>query len=312
MKTAILFLIFNRPRATEKVFQTIKNAKPPKLYIAADGPRKDRAGEREKCEEARQIATGVDWECEVKTLFRDENSGCGKAVSDAVSWFFQNEEEGIMLEYDIIPHPDFFPYCEELLEKYRHVDEVKFISGRNYLFGEKVNNDSYYFSAFNHVWGWAGWRKTWELYDFTLQNKREEDFEKAIRYYFDDINAIRFWKIMFKRMKYGIIDTWDYQFTISLWFNRALSIIPNTNLVQNIGFDEDATHTKKANPRETEYKGDSILPLKHPNQIVQNKAADTAHVLHYEKKHITAFDYYRKVFKLEIKMLLKRLLKFIA
>jgi hypothetical protein len=305
MKTAILLLIFNRPLTTKKVFQSIREAKPPKLYIAADGPRKNKPGEREKCEETRRIATQIDWDCEVKTLFRDENSGCGKAVSDAITWFFQNEEEGIVLEDDILPHPDFFPYCEELLEKYRNVDEVKFIAGRNYLFGEKVSVDSYYFSAFNHVWGWAGWRRTWETYDFTLQNRDEKDFEKAIRYYFDDINAIRRWKILFKRMKYRQIDTWDYQLTISLWFDRALSIIPNTNLVQNIGFDVDATHIKKANPRLSEYKGDAILPLKHPDAIVQNKKADTDHVLNYENIHITKFDYYRKTFKLKLKILLK-------
>jgi hypothetical protein len=303
MKTALLFLIFNRPQTTEKVFQIIKEVKPAKLYIAADGPRKNKPGEREKCEEARRIATQIDWDCKIKTLFRNENLGCGKAVSDAVSWFFQNEEEGIILEDDILPHPDFFPYCEELLEKYRNVDEVRFISGRNYLFGEKVNTDSYYFSAFNHVWGWAGWRKTWEIYDFTLQSKEKKDFEEAIHYYFDDMNAIRFWKIMFQKMKYKRIDTWDYQLTVSLWFNRALSIIPNTNLVQNIGFDTDATHTKKANPRVSEYKGDFIFPLKHPNAIVQNKKADTAHVLNYENIHITEFDYYRKMFKLKLKKL---------
>jgi hypothetical protein len=302
MKTPVLFLIFNRPQTTGKVFQIIREAKPSKLYIAADGPRKRKQREKEKCDETRSIVNQVDWQCEIKTLFRDENLGCGKAVSEAVSWFFQNEEEGIILEDDILPHPDFFPYCEELLAKYRNIDEVKFISGRNYLFGEKASDDSYYFSAYNHVWGWAGWRKTWEIYDFTLQDKSEKDFENAIRFYFDDMNAIRFWKIIFKKMKYKKIDTWDYQLTISLWFNRALSIIPNTNLVQNIGFGEDATHTKKNN-RVMEYKGSAILPLNHPNKIVQNKKADIEHVLNYEKKHITAFDYYRKVFKLNCKRL---------
>jgi hypothetical protein len=306
MKTAILLMIFNRPQTTEKVFQAIREAKPPKLYVAADGYRKNKQGEREKCEEARRIATQVDWDCEVKTLFRDENLGCGKAVSNAVSWFFQNEEEGIVLEDDVLPHPDFFPYCEELLEKYRNVDDIKFISGRNYLFGEKVNDDSYYFSAFNHVWGWAGWRKTWAIYDFTLRDKVEKEFEKAIRFYFDDINAIRFWKIMFKKMKYGRIDTWDYQLTISLWFDRALSIVPNTNLVQNIGFDADATHTKKANLRVSEYKGDYIFPLKHPDTIVQSRKADAAHVLNYENIRLTKFDYYRKMFKLNLKILFSR------
>ena len=306
MKTPILFLIFNRPDTTREVFRAISNIKPERLYIAADGCRKNKAGEYEKCEQARLIVKDINWECSVNTLFSDENKGCGKAVSEAISWFFANEEEGIILEDDVVPHPDFFPYCEELLEKYRNVDNVKFISGRNYLFGEKTDEYSYYFSAFNHVWGWAGWRKTWEIYDFSLEQKSEESFEKAIRYYFDDINAIRFWKIVFKKMKYGMIDTWDYQLTISLWFDRAISIIPNTNLVRNIGFAPDATHTKKANRLLSEYESKPILPLKHPNNIIQNKEADISHVLNYEGIHITRFDYWRKVLKLEIKHIFRR------
>jgi hypothetical protein len=306
MKTPVLLLVFDRPKTTAELFGIIRKIKPLKLYIAADGPRPKKQGEREKCEEVRRLVTQVDWECDVKTLFRDENLGCGKAVSSAISWFFQNEEEGIILEDDILPHPDFFPYCEELLEKYRHIDEVKFISGRNYLFGETTDDNSYYFSAFNHVWGWAGWRKTWEIYDFTLRNKTEEDFEKAIRFYFDDINAIRFWKIIFKKMKQGRIDTWDYQLTISLWFNRALSIIPNTNLIQNIGFDGDATHTKKAKSCIVDYKGSPILPLQHPAGIAQNRKADIAHILDFQNIRISAWDYWRKSFKLKIKTLFIR------
>ena len=309
MKTPILFLIFNRPDTTREVFKVISNIKPEKLYIAADGPRKNKEGENEKCEQTRLIVNDIDWNCKLNTLFRDENKGCGKAVSEAISWFFANEEEGIILEDDIVPHPDFFPYCEELLEKYRNVDNVKFISGRNYLFGEKVSEYSYYFSAYNHVWGWAGWRKTWDIYDFSLQQKNEKDFEKAIRFYFDDLNAIRFWKIIFKKMKYGMIDTWDYQLTISLWFDRALSIIPNSNLVRNIGFSVDATHTKKENKLLSEYECESILPIKHPEFVIQNREADIAHVLNYEKINISLFDYWRKSLKLEIKYFFRKIKK---
>jgi hypothetical protein len=137
------------------------------LYIAADGPRKNRHGEYEKCEETRRIATQIDWNCEVnKTLFRDENLGCGKAVSDAVSWFFQNEEEGIILEDDILPHPDFFLIVKNFLKNTGMLMRSNLSPAGFFLFGDKINNDSYYFSAFNYVWGWAGWRKTWEIYDF--------------------------------------------------------------------------------------------------------------------------------------------------
>ncbi len=145
MKSPVLFLIFNRPDTTAKVFEAIREARPPKLYIAADGPRPNRAGEKDRCEVTRAIATQVDWPCEVKKLFRDENLGCGKAVSEAITWFFENEPEGIILEDDILPHPDFFPYCDEMLEKYRDNDRVGIISGHNHIYRDLNRESSYGF-----------------------------------------------------------------------------------------------------------------------------------------------------------------------
>lgn len=304
MKTAILFLIFNRPDTTFRVFETIRQAKPPRLYIAADGPRENRPGEKELCIETRSIINKIDWECEVKTLFRKTNLGCGKAVSQAITWFFENEEEGIILEDDILAHPDFFPYCEELLSKYRDNESVRFISGRNHLYDKRVNNDSYYFSSINHVWGWATWRSAWQIYSFDLSNLNEKKFNKALNKYYSKRIYKNYWKIIFFQMKNYMIDTWDYQWTISLIYNNSLCIVPNVNLIQNIGFGIDATHTFDVDNKVSEYKGKSILPLVHPSEILLNRIGDELDIK-INNRYISNSVYFRW----RIKQLIKQLIK---
>ena len=165
----ILFLIFNRPETTKKVFSAIKEVQPPRLYIAADGPRSEQPDEADHCELARTIATKVDWDCEVKTLFRDQNLGIRIAVSQAIDWFFEQEPEGIILEDDCLPDQSFFWFCKELLEKYRNDTRIMHIGGTNFQFGKNRTNYSYYFSRYAHIWGWASWRRAWEYYDEKLK-----------------------------------------------------------------------------------------------------------------------------------------------
>ena len=301
MNTPVLLLIFNRPQTTKRVFECIRQAAPKQLFIAADGPRTTRIGEAALCDECRAIVQKIDWPCTVKTLFRDNNLGCGKSVSQALTWFFEQVEEGIILEDDILPHPDFFPYCEILLEKYRHDTRIGFISGKNYRPEYVATNDSYYFSAYSHVWGWAGWRRTWENYDFELKNTSLKEYEAALPFYYDDERAFRWCKIVFHRMKHGLIDTWDYQLGISLYLKHYLSIIPSKNLVENIGFGADATHTRKSDQRISSCPVSAILPLTHPKEVTQNKEADMSHLLDYERKRLTVFDYYRKYVKILLK-----------
>ncbi len=308
MRSPILFLIFNRPDTTIRVFEAIRQAQPPRLYIAADGPRVTRPSDLMLCAETLEIVSQIDWDCKVKTLFREDNLGCGKAVSGAIRWFFENEEEGIVIEDDVLPHPDFFLYCDELLEKYRYTDSVKFISGRNALLGKSIGDESYYFSAFNNVWGWAAWRRTWSIYDFTLESKTLFQFKKALDFYFVDKGVKRFWKTIFKQMKFGQIDTWDYQFTISLWFNRALSILPNKNLIKNIGFGEDATHTIVEDEALMNLDYYPILPLKYPTLIVQQKAADLELETKYNKNSINLYRYIIWNLRFYFKIVIKRLL----
>ena len=169
LKTAVLLVIFNRPETTQVVFEAIRKAKPPRLYVAADGPRTEVPSDAKKCKEAREIINQVDWDCEVKTLFREKGLGCGLGPSSAFTWFFEHEEDGIILEDDCLPSQSFFWFCEELLERYRHDNRVMHIGGNNFLNGWQKDRDySYYFSNSGHIWGWATWRRAWKLFDFNI------------------------------------------------------------------------------------------------------------------------------------------------
>lgn len=246
LQTAVLFLVFNRPNTTKEVFEAIKLAKPPRLYIAADGPRSSRKGEAEKCLQVRYIATQIDWPCEVKTLFRDENLGCKRAVSEGIDWFFENEEQGIILEDDCLPHPDFFIFCETMLNRYADVDRVWVVTGDNFQDGQKRGDGSYYFSRYNHVWGWATWRRAWSKRDMEI--KFWPDWKKSKQWvsYVSDKMERNYWEKIFDQMYRNEIDTWDYPWTACVWFHGGLTATPNVNLISNIGFGSDATHTTES------------------------------------------------------------------
>src|SRR5512139_3287315 len=165
LKTPVAFIIFNRPDTAERVFAEIAKARPPKLLVVADGPRANRSGEAEKCAATRAIIDRVDWDCEVLTNFSDTNLGCKNRVSSGIDWVFEQVPEAIILEDDCLPHPTFFRFCEELLERYRDDERIGMISGDNFQLGQKRTDASYYFSRYNHIWGWASWRRAWRHYD---------------------------------------------------------------------------------------------------------------------------------------------------
>lgn len=273
--TPILFLVFNRPETTAQVFQRIREIQPTTLFVAADGPRSAKEGEQEKCEAVRNlILEGIDWPCNVKTLFRDHNLGCGHAVSGAINWFFQNVEEGIILEDDTLPDPSFFEFCKTLLEKYRHDDEIKLISGNNFQNGNWRGDGSYYFSAYTHNWGWASWRRTWQEYDFRLDKLDESALEKNMSFYFNDKKVKQYWMQTFYKLRNGILDTWDVQMLFCTWAKRGLAILPNINLVSNIGFGESGTHNINKNDVQADIPLYSMSEIKHPSEKVLNKEAD--------------------------------------
>lgn len=271
LATPVLFIIFNRPDTTQRVFECIRAARPRLLFIAADGPRKDNPADEVKCKDARAIVKNIDWTCDVKTLFRDQNLGCREAVSSAIDWFFENVEQGIILEDDCLPHPDFFPFCETLLEKYKNDNSVMHISGGNFQFGEKRGNASYYFSHISHIWGWASWRRAWKTYDVDMKDFPE--FLKSSKPFFINDQLQQYWLFHFRRMYRGA-DTWDYQWSYAVMKNHGYCIIPNTNLISNIGFGEQATHSfDKKDPLANMATG-PIGDLVHPATIGFNLEAD--------------------------------------
>lgn len=274
VKSPILFLVFNRPDVTSIVFEQIKKVKPSRLYVAADGPRKKKEGEEQLCNDTRKIIDQVDWECDVKTLFRNENLGCKYAVSSGISWFFEHEEEGIVLEDDCLPNTDFFVFCDSLLEKYRTDSRITHIGGCNFQFGTKWGDGSYYFSNLTHVWGWASWRRAWKNYDVELKKYERVDASSIFNKIFDNVIVTEKWESIYNDLLEGKIDTWDYQLALTNMFSSGLSIIPNVNLIKNIGFGSNATHTFDTNDVVTNMQLESLESIVHPSTIKPQKEAD--------------------------------------
>jgi glycosyltransferase involved in cell wall biosynthesis len=272
VQSPILFLVFNRPDVTAVVFEEIKKARPRKLYVAADGARNE--SELDLCRKTREVATKVDWDCEVITLFRDKNLGCKYAVSSAISWFFENEEQGIILEDDCLPSNDFFRFCDEMLNRYKEDVRIRFVGGSNFQEGTKRGDASYYFSNLSHVWGWASWRRVWEDYDVELTNFKELDHYQLFNSVFNNLILASDWYKIIQKLYNNEIDTWDYQLSITNLFKKGLSVIPNANLISNIGFGKDATHTFDANGFENVPYGILDQVITHPPTFISNKEAD--------------------------------------
>ena len=274
LKKAVLFLVFNRPNTTKQVFEAIRQVKPPRLYIAADGPREGKLDEIERVKEVRKIATAVDWPCEVKTLLRDKNLGCKYAVSSAINWFFEQEEEGIILEDDCLPNLDFFSFCENLLDRYFSDERIFAITGNNFQKGKQRGDASYYFSKYIHVWGWATWRRAWKHYQLDINFWPKWKTSDAWTKYTPDKIERKYWQEIFDRCYLEKIDTWDYQFLLCTWYKNGLIATPNVNLVKNIGFGIDATHTYDKSSEFSNMVTEKIGILKHPKIIEKNIQAD--------------------------------------
>ena len=243
MTTAVLFIIFNRPETTTEVFQAIRASQPKRLYIAADGPRENRPNDISRCEQARAIVSDIDWPCEVKRLYRDKNLGCKIGVSSAIDWFFENEEEGIILEDDVVPHQDFFTYCQFILEKYRFDERVMMATGTNYL-GNQNRQEGYFFSQHYTIWGWATWRRAWALYDVEMNLWESQIVKDNIRYRFNNSYIASHFAKTFDSLKTSYIDTWDIQWVFTCLYNSGLCVTPRFNLITNIGVDGVHSNSK--------------------------------------------------------------------
>ncbi len=301
MKSPILFLIFNRPDTTKRVWQIISQVRPPKLYIAADGPRPNREEDIAKCKETREITEHIEWPCEVKRLYRTENLGCGKGVSNAISWFFENEPQGIILEDDIEPHPDFFEYCDIMLDRYKEDANVQLITGHNAFYDGMASNTTYYMSSLFHMWGWASWKRVWSTYEFDAQKLNQSEFETKLSQRHISKGYKKYWMSVFELMKNHGSDTWDFQ----LFFNQILydrySIIPYKNITKNIGFTQDATHTTKENVNEIKHMIFSPLPIIHPTQTLIDRHADQVFAKNFGFYQFSLLERTLKLFKKFIK-----------
>jgi hypothetical protein len=268
-KSPVLLLLFNRPEHTKVVFEEVRNAKPNKLYIAIDGPRSNNEEDRIKIDLIKEyILNNINWDCNVKTLFRESNLGCKNAVSSAITWFFEHENMGIILEDDCLPLNSFFSFCDELLTKYEYDERVRHISGVNYLNSKIKIEETYYFSKFTHVWGWASWKRVWK------------DYSKDILLNYDLNNYFKFYNIYpdrkicdaifkeLKRVQSGKLNTWDYQYLFLNFIKNGLTIIPKYSLVKNIGFNFESTHTQSNPYYMRELK--NINHITHPNEMIPN------------------------------------------
>lgn len=277
MNTAVLFLVFNRPDETARSFAAIRAARPSRLYVAADGARAARAGESERCAEVRRIATAVDWPCEVRTLFRDDNLGCRRAVGGALDWFFDAEPEGIVLEDDCVAGPDWFRFAEAMLERYRDDERIMCVSASHFHGDAHRPPASYFFSRYNHCWGWATWRRAWRHYDPEMRDWPRLRGTSWLRELGDGSTVFaRYWTRVFDAVaaQRGI-NSWAYRWTFACWRQGGLTVLPARNLVSNLGFSMESTHTgsdsalKDATPLES-----LAFPLRHPAEVVRDRAAD--------------------------------------
>jgi len=292
LTTPVAFVIFNRPDTTEQVFAEIRKVRPATLLVVADGPRGDRPDDIKQCAAARAIIEGVDWDCEVLKNYSDVNLGCGIRPATGFDWVFSMVEEAIILEDDCLPHPTFFPYCQELLGKYRDDRRIMSVSGDNFQYGRRRTKDSYYFSRYAQTCGWATWRRVWQYYDFDMKlwpEVRDGEWlfdifasiqtvshsgQRQIRV-MGGADIVQYWQRMFEAAYTKKIDAWDFQFAFTSFLQSGLHILPNVNLISNIGYGPSGTHTKNANSFLANLSRVAMdFPIRHPAFIIRDRWAD--------------------------------------
>jgi len=275
LETPVVFIVFNRPETTRQVFERISRIRPKTLFLIADGPRPEKPDDPERCKEVRKIVQSVDWDCDVHYDFSDENLGTQKRISSGLDRVFSEVERAIILEDDCVPDYSFFPYCAELLERYQDDCRVMVISGDNFQFGRHRTSYSYYFSRYNHCWGWATWQRAWRFYDDRM------DLWPTIcnGNWLDDIldndrRAVAYWHRIFQSVYERRVDSWAYRWTFACWIESGLTALPQRNLVSNIGFGSDATHTRHRSRSSAIPAQPLEFPLRHPPFVIRDSHAD--------------------------------------
>lgn len=273
-RSPVALFLFNRPESTRRVFDAIARARPERLLVVADGPRVDRPGEPALCSAARAVVDAIDWPCRLQTNFSAVNLGCKQRIASGLDWVFSQADRAIILEDDCLPAPDFFAFCDELLERYRNDARVHMLRGSNFL-GRRRGTDSYYFSQFYNIWGWASWARAWAHYDVDMRRWPElrdsgwleqrlvhPAMVRLVRHFFDETHA-------------GRVDTWDYQWLLAGWLLDAVAAVPAMNLISNIGHGAGATHTANQHSHLAALaRGRLERPLRHPRRVAASASAD--------------------------------------
>lgn len=244
----ILVMAFNRPDHLRVLVDRLHEIGPESVYFAVDGARTGKPREAEQVAQCRQMIEDIDWIPNKSTLFQDANLGCGRGVTTAITWFFANEEAGIILEDDIIPDPTFFPYCAELLDRYQHDQRVFAISGCNFVPAQFQTHPElpYRFSQVPHIWGWATWRDRWSHHRLDISGwQKELPPVELWRRTGRSVSGAAYWASTFELLARGEVDTWDGQLVLAGMVHQQLTATSNVNLIRNIGFDELATHTRE-------------------------------------------------------------------
>lgn len=265
----VLMLVFNRPELTQQIFEQVRKAAPKFLYVAADGPRG--ISDEENCNKVKEIFNKIDWDCRIKTLYRNENMGCGMAVSTGIQWFFNEVELGIVLEDDCLPNQSFFAFCSNMLDYYKDDNRIGHISGSNFQDGTTHGDGSYYFSSLTHVWGWASWKRVWKDYDYKISTLNK--FDTTFATLPSHAPFAEYWKKIFNSVANGEIDTWDFQYAYLILIKGYKSIMPNVNLIKNIGLGVNGTHTSADHPL-TVTSTQELNLIQHPTIFKQNIDAD--------------------------------------
>ena len=289
-KIPVLLIAYRRPDTTKQVIDAIRVAAPERMFVACDGANLKNPGEAERVAATRAlIEREIDWPCKIERRYSETNQGCKMGPSSAITWFFEQVDEGIILEDDTLPHPDFFPFCAELLNRYRDDERIWHISGNNFQDGQLRGDGSYYFSHIAHCWGWASWRRCWKHYDRDLKRWPALKASGLMETIFEDPVERSYWAgIWDDLLEKGQPDTWDYQWCFTVFSEGGLSVVPNRNLVSNVGFGPDGTHCIAGDPL-SNMPVSKIYPLTHPTSILRDAAADA-----YDFDHVFGADVARR------------------
>jgi len=274
LATPVIFVTFNRPQVTAKVFESIRNARPRQLFWVSDGARSSQDNEEEAVAETQALTSRIDWDCELHTNFSPVNMGCKKRVESGLDWAFQTVDRAIVLEDDCLPHPSFFGFCETLLHHYEQDRRIGVVSGNNFQDGISRSENGYYFSKYPHCWGWATWHRAWRLYDRHLEQWHAFDALGGFSEIADSPQEEAYWRMIFDRQHSNESSSWAYSWVYSLWSQRMLTVLPDKNLVSNIGFGDGATHTVSTTSPLADIPTSPAGNFTHPENVIRNRIAD--------------------------------------